>query len=115
MTKMVLYVHGVNVNEKDSGWQPGWTQAIETGFTQAGSQVQIEPYENEYRARLPAARLIAFGATRREAGRNLKDLASATDGDVYVRRSGPTGPGPARQFKALQSLPGRAVGRCWLR
>jgi hypothetical protein len=38
----VLCVHGVNVDERESGWQPGWTQAIETGFKQAGSQVQIE-------------------------------------------------------------------------
>jgi hypothetical protein len=30
-------VHGVNV--KDSGWQPGWTQAIEIGFKHAGDQV----------------------------------------------------------------------------
>jgi len=28
----VLCVHGVNVDEKDSDWQPGWTQAIETGL-----------------------------------------------------------------------------------
>ena len=28
----VLCMHGVNVNEKDSGWQAAWTEAIETGF-----------------------------------------------------------------------------------
>lgn len=33
---------------------------------------------NEYRARLPAARLSAFGVTRSEAVMNLKDGASAT-------------------------------------
>ena len=40
----VLCVHGVNVDEKDSNWQPGWTQAIGIGFNHAGSQIHVESY-----------------------------------------------------------------------
>jgi hypothetical protein len=36
----------------------------------------VNRYGHKYRARLPAARLTASGATRHEAVRNLEDLAS---------------------------------------
>ncbi len=73
----VLCVHGVNVSEKDTGWQPGWTQAIETEFKQAGAQVQIQPTSlpyDEYEMWVP---------------RDFKPLNKALAGKPeYVGRSG---------------------------
>jgi len=106
MAKLIKdgYVHGVSVN--DSGCQPGRDRAIETGIGQAGVQVQIESYENEYRLSIPAARFTAFGATRRDVRRNMVDLASATMEMCVAVGPNRLGPGPARRDKTLQLLVG---------
>jgi hypothetical protein len=43
----------------------------------------VNRYGHKYRARLPAARLTASGATRHEAVRNLEDLASQVGSDRW--------------------------------
>jgi hypothetical protein len=64
------------------------------------------PYDGEFRASIAAAKLTAFGATCHESRRNLADLASATMEMCATVGPDRLGPGPARQFKALQTVLG---------
>ncbi len=68
-------------------------------FKQAGAQILIKPYKRECRASLWAVNLAAFGATRHEAVRNLKDIESAPCETCWAVGQYRLGPGPARQFK----------------
>jgi hypothetical protein len=70
------------------------------------SRITAKQYDGEFRASIPAAKLTAFGATRPEARRNLNDLASATMETCAAAGPNRLGPGPARQFKALQTILG---------
>jgi hypothetical protein len=66
----------------------------------------VNPYEGVYRATIPSARLTACGATRREARRNVEDLASATIEICAVVGPDRFGTGPAGPFKAQQTILG---------
>jgi hypothetical protein len=70
------------------------------------SRITAKPYDGEFRAAIPAAKLTAFGATSREARRNLADLVSATMEICAFVGLARLGPGPARQYKALQTILG---------
>jgi hypothetical protein len=70
------------------------------------SRITAKPYDGEFRATIPAAKLTAFGATRREARRNLTDLASATMEMCTAVGPDRLGPGPTRQHEALQTILG---------
>jgi len=68
--------------------------------------VRARPYCGEFRASIPAAKLTAFGATRREARRNLADLTSATMEMCTAVGPDRLGPGPARHYEDLQTILG---------
>ncbi len=68
--------------------------------------VRVRPYDGEFRATSPTAKLTAFGATRPESRRNLADMASATFEMCATVGPAMLGPGPARQYKALQAILG---------
>jgi hypothetical protein len=66
--------------------------------------VNVEPYEDEYRASFLDANLTAFGETTAEAIWALKDIIAATFAMLTRVGRKKLGPGPARQFEVLREF-----------